>query len=181
MNGETGLHRKRERVYYLPYMDEFHKKKVELLRPLMFEAGAALYDCQGLEYGIALLLFHFARHGHPGLDLDALTRIMDNQDKKSLGQLIHMLKKNLRVSPGTETALKEGLDARNLIVHRVLVDNVESFPFPEKRTALIKEIRRLGRKVRDANMMLQPFIFAFSEALGVKQEEMEKEVKALFS
>ena len=163
-------------------MDEdFEKKKLELLRPLYFEAGAALMDCQHLEYGVALLLFHFARLGNPGLDLGALTRVMDNQDKKSLGQLIQMMKKNLRVSTGIEAALKEGLDARNLIVHRILADNVESFPHPEKRAALIKEIRRLRRKVRDAEKMLRPFVMAFSEAVGVNQEEMEKEVKALFT
>lgn len=162
-------------------MDDFDKKKIELLRPLFFEAGAALMDCQHLEYGLALLLFHFARHGHPGLDLDSLSRIMDNQDKKTLGQLVNMLRKSVRISPGIEAALQEGLDARNLIVHRVLADNVEAFPFPEKRAALTKEIRRLRRKVRDADKALQPFILAFSEALGVKQEEMEKEIKALFS
>ena len=163
-------------------MDEdFEKKKLELLRPLYFEAGAALMDCQHLEYGVALLLFHFARLGSPGLDLAALTRIMDNQDKKSLGQLLQMLKKNLRVSTGIETALKEGLDARNLIVHRILADNVESLPYPEKRAALIREIRRLRRKIRDATKILDPFIMAFSAAVGVHQEEMEKEVKALFT
>jgi hypothetical protein len=42
-------------------MDEFDKKKKELLQLLMFEAGAALLDCQHLEYGVALLLHQFAR------------------------------------------------------------------------------------------------------------------------
>src|SRR5579859_4121251 len=163
-------------------MDEFDKKKLELLRPLMFEAGAAQLDCQHLEHGIALLLFHFARLGNPGLNAAALARVMDNQDKKTLGQLIHLLKKNVRVSTGIDTALQEELDARNLVVHRVLADNIEAFPFPEKRAELVKEIRRLRRKVRHADRVLQPFILGFSEALdGVKQEEMEKEVKALFS
>jgi hypothetical protein len=163
-------------------MDEFDKKKKVLLQPLMFEAGAALLDCQHLEYGVALLLFYFARLGAPGLDVSALTRVMENQDKKTLGQLIHMLKKSVKVSPGIETGLKEGLDARNIVVHRVLADNVESFPFPEKRAALVKEIRRLRRKVRDADGLLKPFIVGFSKTLdGVNQEELEKEVRARFS
>ena len=50
-------------------MDEFEKKKAELLQPLFFEAGAALMDCQTLEYGVAMLLYHLAMHGAPGLDL----------------------------------------------------------------------------------------------------------------
>jgi len=166
----------------LTAMDEFDKKKKELLQPLMFEAGAALLDCQHLEYGVALLLFYFARLGAPGLDVSALARVMENKDKKTLGQLIHLLKKSLKVSPGIEIGLKEGLDARNMIVHRVLADNVESFPFPEKRAALVREVRRLRRKVRDADGLLKPFIVGFSKTLdGVNQEELEKEVRALFS
>jgi hypothetical protein len=163
-------------------MDEFDRKKIELLRPLMFEVGAALMDCQGMEYGIALLLFHFARMGNPGLDPAALSRVLDNQDKKTAGQLIHLLKKHMKVSPGIEAALAEGLDARNLIVHRVLIDNVESFPFPEKRAQLTKNIRALRRKVRHADKLLQPFIVGLSEVLdGVKQDELEKEIRELFT
>jgi len=163
-------------------MDEFEKKKRELLRPLMFEAGAALLDCQHMEHGLALLLFHLSRLGFTVLTPEETFRIMDNQDKKTLGQLIHLLKKHTTVSPGIETALAEGLSARNIIVHRVLADNVEMFPKPETRAQLIKEVRRLRRKVRDADKILNPFIEAFSAALdGVQREKMEEEIKALFA
>jgi hypothetical protein len=163
-------------------MDEFELKKQELLRPLFFEAGAALHDCQHFEYGLALLLFHFSRLGAPGLDPTAIQRILDNKDKKTAGQLIHMLKKHVTVSPGIETALADGLDARNIIVHRILADNVEMIPKADTRAALVKQIRQQRRKVRQADKMLKPFIVAFSEALdGVEQAKMELEVRALFS
>ncbi len=163
-------------------MDEFDKKKMELLRPLMFEAGAALLDCQHMEGGLALLLFHLARIGTMGLKTEDTFRIMDNQDKKTAGQLIHMLKKHVTVSAGIETALADGLDARNKIVHRVLGDNIEMFTKPDTRAQLTKRIRGLRRKVRAAIKSLDPFIVAFSAALdGVEQEKIEGEVKALFS
>jgi hypothetical protein len=163
-------------------MDEFEKKKLELLRPLMFEAGAALFDCQQMEYGLALLLFHLSRLGAKGLKPEDAYRIMDNQDKKTAGQLIRMLMKHTGVSPGIETALAEGLKARNVIVHRVLADNVEMFTEAETRAQLIKEIRKQRRKVQDTHKMLNPFIIAFSEVLdGVEQDKMEKEIKALFA
>ena|SRR5487761_183897 len=163
-------------------MDEFEKRKRELLRPLMFEAGAALLDCQHLEYGLALLLFHLGRLGAKELTPEDTFRILDNQDKRTAGQLIHMLMKHTIVSPGIESALKEGLNARNVIIHRVLADNVEMFPRAVTRDQLTKEVRRLRRKVRDADKTLSPFIEAFSAALdGVQKEQMEKEIKALFS
>jgi hypothetical protein len=163
-------------------MDEFEKKKLELLRPLMFEAGAALFDCQRMEFGLALLLFHLSRLGTKGLSPKDTFRVPDNQDKKTAGQLIHMLMKHTTVSPGIEAALADGLNARNVIVHRVLADNVEMFPQPDTRAKLIKEIRGLRRRVLAADKILNPFIVAFSAALdGVETEQLEKEIKALFS
>ena len=57
-------------------MDDFEAKKRELLQPVLFEAGAALMDCQGFEYGVALLLFHFGRLGTLGLDPDKLADVL---------------------------------------------------------------------------------------------------------
>jgi hypothetical protein len=163
-------------------MDEFEKKKKELLTPIMYEAGAALLDCQHFEYGLALLLIHFSRLGTDGLNPTAMSRILDNQDKKTAGQLIQMLKKHLRVSPGIETALAEGLTARNIIVHRVLADNIEMLKQADTRTLLVRQIRKLRIKVQDADKMLRPFIIGLCEALdGVEEAKIEAEVRALFS
>lgn len=135
-----------------------------------------------MEYGIALLLFHFSRLGTPGLDPKAMSRILDNQHKKTAGQLIVILKGHLTVSPGIEPALAEGLHARNLIIHRVLADKVDMFHDADKRAQLKKNIRRLRRKVRDADSSLSPFITALSAKLdSFDQEAFEKETKALFT
>ena len=93
-------------------MDNFEARKRELLGPLFFEAGAALLDCQGFEFMVALLLFHLGRVGNKELDPAQLSRILDNKDKKTAGQLLTMLKKHVRVSEGILRALEEALAAR---------------------------------------------------------------------
>ena len=50
---------------YSSAMHGFDEKQLDLFRKLMFEARTALFDCQGMEYAIALLLYHFARLGNP--------------------------------------------------------------------------------------------------------------------
>lgn len=111
-----------------------------------------------------------------------MSRILDNQDKKTAGQLIHMLKKHVRVSAGIETALAEGLGARNVIIHRVLADNIEMLIKADTRATLLKEICRLRRLVRKADAVLQPVIIGFSEALdGVEQAKVEADCRTLFS
>jgi len=163
-------------------MSDFEARKKELLQPLLFEAGAALMDCQGFEFGIALLLFHFSRLGTQGLDPKKVSLIMEDKDKKTAGQLIAMLKKHLTVSDGIKTALEEALVARNRLIHRILIDNVEQIPQATKRASLVKEIRSLRSKVQKADKMLRPFINSFSEALdGVEYKKLELEFKQLLS
>ena len=52
--------------------DDYEARKLEAMRPLMFEAGAALWDCRlRVRAGSAALLF-FRRLGAAGLDAAAL-------------------------------------------------------------------------------------------------------------
>jgi hypothetical protein len=160
---------------------EFDARKLEAMRPLMFETGAALWDCQGFEFGLALLLYHLARLGVVGLDAAAMKRILDNDDKQTAGQLIGLLRKHTTVGDGIETALGEGLKARNLLIHRVLIDNVELFMTAESRAALVKKIRAMRRQVKKADKAVQPFIVAFSAALDDEHmQDIQQQVRDTF-
>lgn len=163
-------------------MDEFEARKRELLQPLLFEAGAALLDCQGFEYGIALILFHFSRLGHVGLDPQRMAMILENQDKKTLGKLITMLRKHVTLDEDLESALENALVARNILIHRILIDNIERVYNFDSRAELVKEIRALRAKVEYADKQLRPITIAMSHALdGLDQQSFEAEVKAVFT
>jgi hypothetical protein len=166
--------------------DDYEARKQEAMRPQMFEAGAALWDCQGFEFGLALQLYYFARLGVAGLDASALKRILDNDDKRTAGQLVDMMKKYLLKSPITATvniatAIDEGLKARNLLIHRVPIDNVELFVTPQSRAELIKKIRALRRKVNAADKKLRPVIVSLSQLVdGENMQEIEQKVRDTF-
>jgi hypothetical protein len=163
-------------------MDAFEIKKLELLQPVLFEAGAALMDCQAFEYGVALLLFHFARLGTPGLDPNKLAAVLDDTDKRTAGHLVAILKRHVTVSDGIDQALTEALAARNRLIHRILIENIEQVLTEDGRAALTKQIRRLRSMVKKGDSMLQPFINVFSEALdGVEMARMHEEARAAFS
>lgn len=153
---------------------EFETNKKELLNPFFVEAGAALMDCQGFEYGIALLLYLFSRLGVVGLDPKQTTAIMENEAKKTAGQLINMLKKHSDVSEALEEKLIAALDARNKIIHRVIIDNVEKLPDPKSRKELIKEINTLRSIVRLADKSIRAIVNDLGKALnGFDAEEFE--------
>ena len=144
---------------------EFEKKKKEVLYPFFAEAGAALMDCQTFEYGIALLLYILSKLGAIGLDPRDTTSIMENKTKKTAGQLINILKKYVKVSKNLEEKLNLALDARNVIIHRVIVDNVEKLQSPETRNILIKEINTLRSKVRLADKSIREIVNYFGQKI----------------
>lgn len=166
----------------VPLVNEFNTRKKELLQPLLFEAGAGLLDCQGFEFGVALLLFYLSRIGSIGLDPTKVSLILENRDKKTAGQLIVLLKKHVKVSDGLETALEEALAARNTLIHRALIDNIEQVAQVDTRASLVLEIRALRTKVQKAKNLLHPFVVAFGEALdGLEQQKIEQDIRQALS
>lgn len=161
---------------------DFEAKKRELLSPLYVEAGAALFDCQGFEYGIALMLHHFARLGVTGLDPRQTTAIMEDEEKKTAGQLMGMLKKHFEVTDSMEETLSSALKARNKIIHRILIDNAEKIPKQETRKQLIKEIRKLRSIIRDADKSVRETVNALGKAIdGFDPDHYADEIKGTFS
>lgn len=162
-------------------MTDFESKKKEVLQPIYFEAGAALYDCQSFEYGIAFLLYLFSRLGTEGLSEEFTVSIMENEAKKTSGQLIGLLKKHVQVSESFEKELAKGLEARNKLIHRFLVDNVERFADPDQHNNLVKDIRIIRDQVRRAGKKLEPFIQALVAITdGLDMEAFNKSAKEQF-
>ena len=146
-------------------MNDFEAKKKEYLQPIFFEAGAALFDCQTFEYGIAYLLFLFSQLGVQGLSPENTTAILENESKKTAGQLIGLLKKHIKVSENIESNLAKALDARNIIAHRYLIDNVERFADSSQHESVVSEIRNLRSTIRNAHKNLEPFVRAMAKAV----------------
>jgi hypothetical protein len=162
-------------------MNEFEQRKSDVFQPIFFEAGAALFDCQSFEYGIAYLLYLFSRLGVKDLDTRRTISILDDEEKKTAGQLIGMLKKHLAVSEGIEDGLTKALQARNQLVHRFLIENVERMADPKEHENLSIEIRTLRSRVRKAHKQLDPFVKAVAETLdGLAIDEFAAEAKAKF-
>lgn len=159
--------------------NEFETKKKELLTPFFVEAGAALLDCQTFEYGIALLLYHLSRLGITGLDPKLTTAIMENEAKKTAGQLISMLKKHSKVSKSIEEKLTVALKARNKIIHRVIIDNIDKLPDSNNRKELIKEVRNLRSSVREADKFIRSIVNNLGKVIdGFDPEEFENEIRS---
>jgi len=146
-------------------MNERERRKRELLTPLYFEAGAALFDCQGLELALAMLLHYFARLGFIPVSTARTLAILDDSEKRTAGQIMAILMEHCTTSAGIQNALEAALAARNRLIHRFLIDNVERMADKTEREALVKEIRRLRATVQRGDKAIRPFVEAFNKAM----------------
>lgn len=161
--------------------DEFEERKKEVLAPIFFEAGAALYDCQSFEFGIAYLLYLFSRLGASGLDPAHCAAILDDEEKKTAGQLTQMLRKHLHISEGIEDGLAKALSARNRLIHRYLIENIERMIEVREHEALVAEIRSLRSTIRRSQEQLDPFVRALAESIdGAPFDTWAAEAKEKF-
>ena len=161
--------------------DMFEERKIQVLAPIFFEAGAALYDCQSFEYGIAYLLYLFSRLGDTGLDPAYCAAILDDEEKKTAGQLAQLLRRHLRISENLEEGLTKALRARNRLVHRYLIDNVERMMEVREHDALVKEIRGLRSTVRQCQKQLDPFVRTLAQSIdGAPLDMWAAEAKEQF-
>lgn len=145
--------------------DLFDERKKQVLAPIFFEAGAALFDCQSFEYSIAYLLYLFSRLGSIGLDPAHCAAILDDEEKKTAGQLAQLLRKHLRISEDLEEGLRKALRARNHPVHRFLIENVERTLEVREHDVPVKEIRGLRSTVQRCQKQLDPFVRALAQSL----------------
>ena len=151
------------------------------MQPLLFEAGAALFDCQGFEYSIAFLLFYVSRLGAPDLSQSRTISILDHEEKLTAGGLLRLLKKHAKPSQDLEDILIEGLKARNILIHRYFMENIERLPTQEGSDALIREVRLLRSKVQKAEKALDPFIKGLASAIdGIHIQELQDQALTKF-
>ncbi|MCH7958657.1 MAG: hypothetical protein IID08_00910 [Candidatus Hydrogenedentes bacterium] len=162
-------------------MDEFEQRKREVLQPIFTEVGAALFDCQTFEYGMAYLLYLLSRFGTVGLNPKYTIAILEHDEKKTAGQLITLLKKHAHVSDGLEQKLSAGLEARNELIHRYLVENIERMTDPAQHDKMVSEIRLLRSKVQKSDKSLEPFLSFLMETVdGIKMGDLANDAKAKF-
>ena len=149
----------------------------KLLQPFFYWAGVCLYRCQVFEYGLRYLIYLLVRNGMSRVTPEQALSTIELRDKKTAGQLFGWMKDSgVKVDPESEEAIRTGLAARNEFIHGFLVNN-DAMPDPEKRAALIKEMRGLRKKVEAADAKLRLFVGMLEKVMGFDSEASLKELR----
>jgi len=162
-------------------LNEFEERKRIALQPIFFEAGAGLFDCQTFENVIAYLLYLLSQTGNVAIKPETARAILDDEEKKTAGQLVAMLKAHVHLEDDIEALLADALSARNRLVHRYLVENIERVANVGEHKTIVKEIRALRTRVQRAGRRLDPTIKTLARALhGIAIDDIQSEFRTNF-
>ncbi|MBI2918371.1 MAG: hypothetical protein HYY01_10310 [Chloroflexi bacterium] len=153
------------------------------LKPLFYWAGLTLHACQQLEHGTKVLLVTMAEFGFGGFRLDDAIAIIEDEQKKTLGQILEHLQQRVKISEGWSTSLKEGLRSRNRFIHGFLTDSIERVVDPATRDEVIADVKAIRRVVLDGDHAVRQMLetlFAYG-GLDWKRlnEQWADEVRAM--
>lgn len=79
----------------------------EDLKPYFYWIGLTFYSCHQLEYGVKTVLVTMADMGFGGFDLAEMIDVIENEKKKTLGQVLALLRQRVTLSDGWATSLSE--------------------------------------------------------------------------
>ena len=126
-------------------------------------AGEAVHMGQALELNLTVLIELLNR----GYDANIETReIVLEDNKRTLGQLIALLKKRGSASPETSQALTEALEARNYIAHHFFLRVVDAFHEPKANAAALELLNTKLKQVMVGTAITQAFVEGFTQSLG---------------
>jgi hypothetical protein len=117
--------------------------------------GLTFHSCHQLEFGVKTVLVTMADMGFAGFDLSEMIAIIEDEKKKTLGQVLDVLRKRVTLSDGWAGSLAAGLGARNRFVHRFLSEVDDRVANPQTREAVIVEVKAIRRSVLAADRAVQ--------------------------
>ncbi len=144
----------------------------EALKPYFYWLGLAFHSCHQLEYGVKTVLVTMADMGLGGFDLGEMIAIIEDEKKKTLGQVLKLLRERVSLSDGWENSLTTGLESRNRFVHRFLSEVDERVANPSTRADVITEVKAIRRVVLKADRIVQQILEALYDHAGLNWQQL---------
>lgn len=138
------------------------------IKPITDILGYAVLDSQRFEYNLSFLMLL----ANENLNLwskehdDLIDEFMLNLSKKTIGNLINNLKKYLNLPEEFEEQLKEGLNARNYLIHKFFNDQAENLLTIEGRKIALEKIKSKREILVNTIINLDPLIEVIMKIKG---------------
>ena len=156
-----------------------YKNLPEVTQRALFEAGLTLHGIQATEFILAFCLsWVFPKEAN--LTLLDLYAMEPEQQKKTLGQLLHALRQRADIAPDLDAKLTEFLAARNRFAHHLLSDEPTCPDTEAGSAAAIEFMVSLRQLALDVQNSLMGHFIHWTQNAGVEglPEFAQKQIDA---
>lgn len=145
------------------------------LDPVIFRLGSALYISQIFEGSLIFL--------HKLIDEDerisGITKIQDDYSKKTLGNLLNLLKRRIDVKQHSIDYVFEAIELRNKIVHGYLVseENVAKFESEAGLSSLVQDLDNKISQIRERDHYVCALIDQYLKKYSTSTELLKSQAE----
>ena len=151
----------------------------DLLAPVYLEFGKAVYICQCFESSLCLLLSTMSHESAEGED-GAFQAAWDFHSKKTLGGLLHALRKQIEVPEELDQYLGVGVEKRNEVIHGFLTKNVNRLADPKGRIEVEWELVALKLEVKRRDIVVNKLLDALLKKYGLSNDILKRNADRLW-
>jgi len=141
--------------------------------------GLCSYCAQVLEQGVVNWAVGLRAYGLTDLTGPAVSAAFDQADRRTLGQLLHDVRRRVEIRDDTEVRLGQALEDRNFLFHRFFVKHDVDFGSNSGRQEMIDELRAMTRRFQETDLRVTAVSIPLWETLGLTRELREAEIERM--
>ncbi len=167
------MHDERQEIRAIPEAEDTSQKEVNAF------FGLCSYYAQVLEQGVVNLAVGLCVRGLTALTAPKISDAFDRTDRKTLGQLLHDVRRQVQIPGDTERGLGQALGDRNYLFHRFFVEHDVDFGSDAGRREMINELRAMTRRFQETDRFVNAIWMPLWDNLGLTQELMDAEIQRM--
>ena len=149
----------------------------EQIREVFARFGLAMYNAQGLERELVIILATKYGPGPSRITKTQFDRIFERLESKTLGHLVDKIAPE--ISEDEQARLKKALEMRNWLAHGYFWERAIEFPSESGRSSMIEELQEAADEFDALDKLFTARTLEWGEAFGITRELLEKELERL--
>ena len=153
--------------------------EVEQIKEVFARFGQAIFQAQGLERQLAILLATKYGPGPHGITRTLFDRILERHFLKTLGRLVKDIGTVARLSKEEEVRLQEALTKRNWLAHEYFWERAIDFLSESGRASMIEELQDAADLFEDLDKLFTNRTIEWGKEFGITRQALDKTLERL--
>ena len=149
----------------------------EQIREVFARFGLAIYNAQGLERALVIILATKYGPGPSRITRTQLDKIFERLESKTLGHLVDKIVRH--ISEDEQARLEKALRVRNWLAHEYFWERATTVVSETGRSSMVDELQEAADEFRALDILFTEKTMEWGATVGVTRDLVQKEVERL--